>query len=349
MFFSMKNEVTKARSYCEASGSFQLNYQMTSESLGKGTFGKVCKAVSLRNGKDCAVKVVHLGSEDGTLDEKTVEEARQEEHIMHRVGRHEHCVALLETFSDLTSQRFYFVMERCGASLMDSADYVLTCEDDIFGGLVRDMAKALAHVHKKGIIHRDIKPDNLLFGDEERRTLKLCDFGLSVAASKSQNLPGRFGTMPYMSPEMAASAGHCFSTDVWLYVLIFGDLPYRPPKMCREHLKMAIITGCLRPSFQPSIRANLMPRAASLVDLVKQMLSRDRSTRPTAARVLTAVLKPGSSTRTSRVQQAFCTAPGKLKTALHLKVHFGCWKAQKSEDEDDVLGKDTQFARAVTY
>eukprot|EP00913_Durusdinium_trenchii_P034564 g32335.t1 len=228
----MKNEVTKARSYCEASGSFQLNYQMTSESLGKGTFGKVCKAVSLRNGKDCAVKVVHLGSEDGTLDEKTVEEARQEEHIMHR----------------------------------------------------------------------------------------------------SQNLPGRFGTMPYMSPEMAASAGHCFSTDVWslgatLYVLIFGDLPYRPPKMCREHLKMAIITG----------------------DLVKQMLSRDRSTRPTAARVLTAVLKPGSSTRTSRVQQAFCTAPGKLKTALHLKVHFGCWKAQKSEDEDDVLGKDTQFARAVTY
>ena len=33
---------------------------------------------------------------------------------------------------------------------------------------------------------------------------------------------------------------------------------------------------------------------------------------------------------------------GKLKTALHLKVHFGCWKAQKSEDEDDVLGKDTQ-------
>lgn len=66
--------------------------------------------------------------------------------------------------------------------------------------------------------------DNLLFADERRSTLKLCDFGLAVA-SKSKTLSGwdpmhpmletssagRFGTMPFMSPEMAAASGHSFS------------------------------------------------------------------------------------------------------------------------------------------
>lgn len=344
-------KMTKARSWSEGAHSFKLQYHLTTESLGRGTFGQVRKAISRANGEEYAVKVIHLGAPDGTLDEKTLAATHQEEHVMQRVGRHEHCVALLETFSDFTSQRFYFVMERCDSNAMDSIDYVLTCDDEVYLGLVADVAKAVAHIHKRGVIHRDIKPDNLLFVEgSQRRSLKLCDFGLAVVASKSDKLPGRYGTMPYMSPEMAASAGHSFSTDIWslgatLYMLTFGDLPYRPQKMCKEHLKLAIITGCLMPSYEPLVEG-LPTRPAPFIELIKQMLSRDRLQRPTAQRLVSHETL-GMATTGSRVRQAICDVPGKLKAALQLKAHFGCWRAQKSE-EDDILGKPIGLFRAVT-
>lgn len=344
--------MTKARCLSDASHCFKLHYHLTAESLGRGTFGQVRKAISRSTGEECAVKVIHLWTQDGSLDEKTLSDAKQEEHAMQRVGRHEHCVALLETFCDLSSQRFYFVMERCESNVMDSMDYILTCEEDIFLGLVADLVKAVAHVHKKGVIHRDIKPDNLLFVvGSGRESLKLCDFGLAVVASKSDTLPGRYGTMPYMSPEMAASAGHSFSTDIWslgatLYLMTLGDLPFRPSKMRKEYLKLALITGCLTPSYEPLI-PGMPSRPARLIDLIKQMLTRDRQLRPTAQRLASHEVL-GMATASSRMRQVICDAPGKLKAALRLKVaHFACWRAQQS-DEVDALGKPIGLMRAVT-
>eukprot|EP00438_Fugacium_kawagutii_P007983 Skav227356 [mRNA] locus=scaffold1121:17021:28878:+ [translate_table: standard] len=125
--FSKRLKMTKAtRSFSEGSHTFKLHYHLTCESLGRGTFGQVRKAISRATGEEFAVKVIPLGSTEGSMDAKILAEARQEEHVMQRVGRHEHCVALLETFSDFMSQRFYFVMEKCESNLMDSVDYVQT-------------------------------------------------------------------------------------------------------------------------------------------------------------------------------------------------------------------------------
>ncbi|OLQ13034.1 Serine/threonine-protein kinase TOS3 [Symbiodinium microadriaticum] len=253
--------------------SFRLSYRMTPELLGKGSFGKVCKAVSSSSGEARAVKVVELlKAADGDLDEKRLAEARVEEHMMLRVGRHEHVVELLESFADLSSKRFYFVMEMCSCSIMDASEFVLTCDDQVFSKLMTDVARALAHIHKRGVVHRDVKPENLLFADSSKSSLKLCDFGLAAVAPKGELLPGRYGTLPFMSPEMAAASGHTFSTDLWslgatLYLLIFGDYPYRPPKMSREHVKLAIVTGCVTPTYQRRSEAT-QPRLTLRVSYV---------------------------------------------------------------------------------
>ncbi|CAE7762178.1 TOS3, partial [Symbiodinium microadriaticum] len=56
--------------------------------------------------------------------------------MMLRVGRHEHVVELLESFADLSSKRFYFVMEMCSCSIMDASEFVLTCDDQVFSKLM---------------------------------------------------------------------------------------------------------------------------------------------------------------------------------------------------------------------
>ncbi|CAJ1423145.1 unnamed protein product [Effrenium voratum] len=339
-----KNDIVEARASSEGDQFFKLSYRMSSELLGRGTFGEVCKAVSRQSGEDRAVKVVSLSVNDGQpgeVDEKRLARARQEEHIMLRLGRHEHCVELLKSFADLTSNVFYFVMERCECSLMDSLKDMLLCKDEAFAGLVGDMIQAVGHIHKHGVIHRDIKPDNFLFvGDHSK--LKLCDFGLSVVASKSKLLPGRYGTLPFMSPEMAASVGHTFSTDLWslgatLYVVLFGDLPFRPPncsKNVKQEMKVGIVTGCLKPSFER--KPELPERPASATEMVKQLLCRDRHLRPSATQLMNMeLLRQGKSPELRG-------SVSKLKTFFRLKSPFGCWRAQMDDSDFEPPRKMTR-------
>lgn len=354
MFSSKGSDAFKQASTRSEGGrqSFRLSYRMTPELLGKGSFGKVCKAVSSSSGEARAVKVVELlKAADGDLDEKRLAEARVEEHMMLRVGRHEHVVELLESFADLSSKRFYFVMEMCSCSIMDASEFVLTCDDQVFSKLMTDVARALAHIHKRGVVHRDVKPENLLFADSSKSSLKLCDFGLAAVAPKGELLPGRYGTLPFMSPEMAAASGHTFSTDLWslgatLYLLIFGDYPYRPPKMSREHVKLAIVTGCVTPTYQR--RSEVLPDRPEIAkDLVRELLARDRKNRPTAQQILRHEF---CAKDTKIIGHVVSVATDKLKAALQVRIGFSafaCWRAQKEDDEDE-LGEPKRFARATT-
>jgi len=117
----------------------------------------------------------------------------------------------------------YLVMEFLEGAGMNS---LLIARDEILNGrrvrFIRELAEALAYVHQRGFLHRDVCPRNLyLTADGEN--LKLIDFGLSVPATKPFMQPGnRTGTPNYMAPELVRR----HETDQRLDVFAFGVTAY---------------------------------------------------------------------------------------------------------------------------
>ncbi len=96
------------------------------------------------------------------------------------------------------------------------------------------IAEGLEAAHEKGIVHRDIKPDNVMLMKGSRGLLKIMDFGLAQLAGSSKLTRGgsTLGTMSYMSPEQAEGADTDRRTDIWalgvvLYEMVAGQLPFK--------------------------------------------------------------------------------------------------------------------------
>jgi tetratricopeptide (TPR) repeat protein/tRNA A-37 threonylcarbamoyl transferase component Bud32 len=161
--------------------------------------------------------------------------------------------------------------------------------------ILRDVARALAHAHERGIVHRDIKPDNVLLTSG---VASVTDFGIAKALSASRpqemgdtltQAGASVGTPMYMSPEQAsADPGTDHRTDIYsfgclAYELLAGEPPFSaasPQRLLAAHL-----------GEQPRPIAERRPETpAPLADLVMHCLAKDAGQRPQRAGDLVAVL-----------------------------------------------------------
>ncbi|MDI1450968.1 serine/threonine-protein kinase [Polyangium sp. 6x1] len=192
--------------------------------LGAGGMGAVYRARDRHLGRDVAIKFLHQA--DPETNRTLLREARAQARI-----EHEHACKVHEVGAD--GDRPYIVMQYIVGEPLDRVGDRMTREQKVRA--VRQVALALHEAHRLGIIHRDVKPANIMVEQGEDGAYKpyLMDFGIAREVGKSIQATTSFaGTPAYMAPEQAANHVEALDrrTDVYaLGATLYDLLADRPP------------------------------------------------------------------------------------------------------------------------
>ena len=255
------------------------NYRIESQ-LGAGGMGEVYRATHIRLNRPAAIKVLHANqAADPTFQARFLREARAAAALSHP--------NIVEVF-DFGEENgaSYLVMELVpDGSLRTLLRRKATGQGWTLGlgiDLVRQAAEGLAYAHEHGMVHRDIKPDNLLLqrlgphqvagntGAAERYQLKISDFGLARLMDDASELTATgmvMGTPTYMSPEQCQGAdldgrSDLYSLGVVLYEVATGSPPFRVKSLSEAVFKHISATPPspreLQPDLPPALEAVIM-------------------------------------------------------------------------------------------
>ena len=204
--------------------------------LGKGAFGRVNLAIHKLCEQLVAVKSInkHFLTEDESSKKKVMQEVQ----ILQRT-RHKNIVRLYDSFE--SNKHIVFVMELCaGGDLLNYVRKRRKLKEDSAKFVFRQVVEGLQYCHSKGIVHRDMKLDNLLL--DESGTVKICDFGVSRQLTSSHEImTEQCGTPAYIAPEILKDKGYRgFGVDIWslgvcLYALLYGTVPFKANNMSELH------------------------------------------------------------------------------------------------------------------
>ncbi len=239
--------------------------------LGRGAMGVVYDAVDPMIGRSVAVKVINL---------RSVTEPSQAEFLRDRLFKeaksagqlfHPGIIIILDVGQEGDSA--YFTMERVdGPSLQQvlaSGDKIET-RDAL--DILRQTAAALDFAHQHGIVHRDVKPANILL--QKNGVVKVADFGIAkVMSTPNQTVTGLvMGTPSYMSPEQIESRSvdgrsDQFSLAVMAYELLTGTKPF-------EAESMATLAHLIAYGDRPSARVTNPELPASVDEVLRRGLAR---------------------------------------------------------------------------
>ncbi|KAK6340800.1 hypothetical protein TWF696_009119 [Orbilia brochopaga] len=237
--------------------------------IGKGSFGNVYLAThKLTNGTKVVLKSA----------EKSDQNLAREIHH-HRQLIHPHIVRLYEVV--VTETLVWMVLEYCpGAELYDYLIKNGRLSNETAQKIFAQLVGAVAYVHQKHCVHRDLKLENIMLDRHEN--VKLCDFGFTREYEKLRPLQTFCGTVCYSAPEMVKGEKYLGqAVDVWslgviLYALLCGELPFDEDDETSTKLKIL--------NEEPKYPEHLSEDAVSLI---KSLLSKRPISRPTLLEILT--------------------------------------------------------------
>ena len=213
-------------------------YRLT-EQIGMGGMAIVYRAVDLRTGHNVAVKVLRPEfNEDSEFISRFQREAEAASKMTHH-----NIVNLLDVGMD--GENRYLVMEYVqGKTLKEVIQERGKLSAPLACQIAIRILSALEHAHRNGIVHRDIKPQNILVHADGH--IKVADFGIARIANSSTLTKGDnvMGSVHYFSPEQARGEGanatsDIYSTGIVLYEMLTGRVPYdgdNPVAVAMQHL-----------------------------------------------------------------------------------------------------------------
>src|SRR4029079_5863810 len=172
--------------------------------------------------------------------------------------QHPNIVQVFDSGQDPSTQRHYIVMEYVdGPSAADMLRESKQLEIGETVGLVRDACHGLDYAHRAGVVHRDVKPGNLLYAEENGIT-KLADFGIAKAAEQTRitQVGAVLGTAAYLSPEQDTGAEGEEASDIYSlrrgpYQFLTGRLPHEYSSLTELALKQQRDTVVPITEFRP--------------------------------------------------------------------------------------------------
>ncbi|XP_053367322.1 cGMP-dependent protein kinase 1 isoform X2 [Clarias gariepinus] len=225
-------EEAGAKAKYEAENAFFSNLKLADfniiDTLGVGGFGRV-ELVQLKSDetKTFAMKIL---KKRHIVDTRQQEHIRSEKHIMQE-AHSDFIVRLYRTFKD--SKYLYMLMEAClGGELWTILRDRGSFDDSTTRFYTACVVEAFAYLHSKGIIYRDLKPENLIL--DHRGYAKLVDFGFAKKIGFGKKTWTFCGTPEYVAPEIILNKGHDISADYWslgilMYELLTGSPPFSGP------------------------------------------------------------------------------------------------------------------------
>jgi len=274
--------------------------------IGEGGMGTVYEAVQESLGRGVAVKILPPRLMKNV---EFVERFKREAKAAARL-QHANIVTIFDTGQE--QGVYFYSMELVeGSSLQAIVDEKGRLGVDESVGLIRQALQGLAYAWEQNVIHRDIKPDNLML--TSRRLLKIADFGLAKARMETESLGltstgSSMGTPYYMSPEQAANAkdvdhrADIYSLGATFYHLLTGRVPFAGSSPIEVAIKAATT------EFEPvrKIRPEVPPGLAAVIE---RMLQRERVARFQTADALLSALELVQAPQTVGSARATQVAP----------------------------------------
>ena len=213
--------------------------------------------------------------------------------------RHPFISQILDSFE--TETHIFIVMEYICGDLLGFIRKRGKISESVSKIIFKQLIEGLIYIHKRKIVHRDIKLDNILI--DLTNTIKICDFGVSRKISKDEIMREHCGTPAYIAPEIFENLGYYgFQCDIWspgvtLYYILSGIQPFRANSI--KDLEKKVILGDYDPIEDVSSEAN---------DLIKLMLKTDPSNRITEDKILVHPWLANINTETRRKLNLFTDA-----------------------------------------
>uniref|UniRef100_A0A8C7JTI1 Serine/threonine-protein kinase DCLK2 n=1 Tax=Oncorhynchus kisutch TaxID=8019 RepID=A0A8C7JTI1_ONCKI len=247
--------------------------------LGDGNFAVVRECVEHSTGREYALKIINKGRRRGK------EQMIQNEVAILRRVKHPNIVLLIEEMD--TYSELYLVMELVkGGDLFDAITSTNRYTERDASGMLYNLANAIKYLHSLNIVHRDVKPENLLVYEhaDGSKSLKLGDFGLATVVDGP--LYTVCGTPTYVAPEIIAETGYGLKVDIWAvgviaYILLCGFPPFRGSSDDQEVLFDQIL---MRQLEFPLLYWDNVSETAK--ELIRSMLQVEVDQRYTAEQVL---------------------------------------------------------------
>ncbi|MBM7515351.1 Stk1 family PASTA domain-containing Ser/Thr kinase [Nocardioides nitrophenolicus] len=256
--------------------------------IARGGMASVYEAVDTRLDRTVAVKIMHPGLGDSTTHDddsfarRFVSEAKAAARISHP-----NVVAVFDQGRDETDGTVYLVMEYVpGHTLRDTVTKDAPMSPERALALLDPVLSALGAAHRAGLIHRDVKPENVLIADDGR--VKVADFGLARAVSADTQHTATngvlIGTVSYLAPELvveqrADARADVYAAGVILFELLTGTKPHT------GETPIAVAYRHVHEDVPPP--SSVVPGIPDYVDaLTARATTRDPSLRPADATVL---------------------------------------------------------------